>query len=733
MLGVLCMWTIIVTLIPIIITLLTFIFNQFFTKELRQGIKELHNIQREANQKNILCNGDFFRNILSAKGKIGAINVFCDSLPSKDKTKNHGRIKIKKEINRSYLLTGESGCGKSSFLKQDYIQHSYSLINRKFPFIHPINYLFSFSLYLTAIDLLELDEEKICVLKDKLEKLPITHTRLYLDGLDEMGEQFKSKKVIIEKLIQTMKLVPKCEVKIACRYNFLNKNNCKSFFSQGLFSSGYDYLEIDYWDSIALEDIAKKVLSNMNLKKALKNQPNDIVKKSKNWNRKFHKELRKKQKNVFKDAATFDKCLINSPLILMLFLYTNLFTSSEIIISNKNSKYELYDLFINAIGYTDGANKENIDKEKKILSKLAFDHFIKLNTSDFKRIKSIDTPDWNNLQYLRKLIKNPIYTGSEISFIHYSFLDFFIAFQYQLVLIDTNTKKSDYINVLGADYQNNIADFITDALQIYRPNDEIAKNMCNIYNSLIKNRKQTIRSFLAKNEIAFRLGRLWYSSKEVRNEISSFLKNIYYQDNYTFNDDKESEIHLAMLKRWIAIAGSLLHTKDGEEIELDYIKKMICFTYKDHNIADEAHRSQTLCFYGDVNGVSALDYRDINPETECNISIKKPINRLVSINNKESISLLKKNLNPRDSDLKIYCSRAFDLASIYCLLRFHGGKNELFINGLKQANNCKIDNITVNFENANPEREKIMKLLLNALKQPVLPDKIIINDVLSIN
>ena len=184
-------------------------------------------------------------------------------------------------------------------------------------------------------------------------------------------------------------------------------------------------------------------------------------------------------------------------------------------------------------------------------------------------------------------------------------------------------------------------------------------------------------------------------------------------------------MHLTMLKRWIAISGSLLHTKDGEEIELDYIKQMICYPYGTNNIADEVNRSQTLIFYGDVRGVSVLDYKDDNQETKCTISVKKRINRLLNLNNKDSFSLLSKKMNPRESDLKYYCFRAFDLASIYCLLRYHGGSNKLFIDELKKIKkNLKVQDIRVVFKDANPERERIMKLLLEALCKDTLPDRI---------
>ena len=714
-------------LLTIGVPLLGFIFLHIYTKEFRDGLKELRNIQRELDNNNSLYKGDFFRGILSSKGKKGVINVFIDGLPSKSQNKQ--RITLRNALNESYLIIGESGCGKSTFLHQDYIYHPITLFNRIFPYFHAINWLFSFSLFLSSTQIMNLDGDKIKRIRENYSFSRMKHTILYLDGLDELGSQFEIKKDLIIELINLMKNVNKCEIKIACRHNFAKRNNYfKDIFEDEHFASGYQVYEIDYWDSETLEDIAEKVLTNKKLKETLNNQSNEIQQKAKKWKRAFLKTLLKKHTKVFMTAPSFDKCLINSPLLLMLFLYTNLFTKDEIHISKNISKYELYDKFITAISESVNVNTNDLNEEKRILAEIAFEHFIKSNTPGFNRINFINESKLSRVDMLRKLIKKSIdKEGSEISFIHYSFLDFFVAYYYKLIILDKVLDTENCVKVLSVDYQNEIADFITDAIQLNKPNDKIADNMCKIYSSLMQIRKPkelTIYTFLAKKEIAFRLGRLVYSSKEVREKISDFLRNIYYNDEKTFSGDKDNDIHLAMLKRWIAIAGSLLNTEIGEEIELDYIKKMICNTY-DNNVADIANRSQTLVFYGDVTNVSALDYRDDDKKTECVISVRKRINRLLNINEKSYFDLLNKGLNPRDNALKYYCFRAFDLASIYCLLRFHGGSNQLFIDELNRINsNMKISDIKVVFKDANPQRERIMILLLDALSKKTLPEKI---------
>lgn len=711
-------------LLPIIISLLGFIFLHIYTKEFRDGLKELRIIQRELDNNNSLYKGDFFRGILSSKGKKGVINVFIDGLPAKSQKRT--RICLTNALNESYLIIGESGCGKSTFLYQDYIYHPFNLFNKIFPYFHAINWLSTFSLFLSSSQIMNLDSEKINRIRENYSFMRMKHTILYLDGLDELGSQFEVKRNLIIELIHLMKNANKCEIKIACRRNFADRNNYfKDIFEEEDFASGYQVYEIDYWDSDTLEDIAMKVLTNKKLKETINNQSNEIQQKAKKWRSVFLKTLSKRKTEVFKTEPSFDKCLINSPLLLMLFLYTNLFTKDDIDISKNISKYELYEKFITAISESVNVNNNKLNEEKRILAEIAFEHFIKSKTP---RINYINESKLSSVDMLRKLIKKSIDKEScEISFIHYSFLDYFVAYYYQLSIFNRELVHEICVKVLSVDYQNEIADFITDALQLNKPNDRIAENMCKFYFSLMQiraPRKRTIDTFLAKKEIVFRLGRLFYSSKKEREQISDFLRKIYFNDEKTFEGDEDYDIHLAMLKRWIAIAGSLLNTKIGEEIELDYIKKMICNTY-DNNVEDIANRSQTLVFYGDVTNVSSLDYRDIDSKTECVKSVRKRVNRLLTINEKSNIDLLKRNLNPRFYELKNYCFRAFDLASIYCLLRFHGGSNKLFVDELKRIKpRMKITDINVVFEDSNSERERIMQLLLDALTNEKLPEKI---------
>lgn len=710
-----------------ILQIIEFFFQQIFNKDLRDGLNKLRVIQREAERNNGLYNGDFFRGILSSKGKKGIINVYIDGLPSKSQKEK--RIFILNAVNKSYLLIGDSGCGKSTFLHQDYIQHPFTLINRTLPLINLYNYFFTFSLFLSANQIMDLDDERIQEIKDNYAFSRIKHTILYLDGLDELGNQYTSKKDLIIKLINLMKIADKCEVKISCRPNFaIRNNNFKDLFTAEKFPGGYEEYEIDYWDSATLSKIAENVLKNKNLNETIKNQSDEIRKKAKKWKKSLLIELSKRPSAVFRNAPSFDKCLINSPLALMLFLYINLFTKDDISLSKKLSKYELYEKFINAIGESEGASSHKLEEEKKILSKIFFEHFVKPAADDSERISKSKL---SGVNYLLKLIKKQIDSEDrEISFIHYSFFDFFIAYYYQLIILDEGSDTKSCVKVLGEDYQNDVADFITDVIELKKPNDIIATKMYSIYSSLLPIRSDknlTINTFLAKKEIAFRLGRMDYSSKQERENVSNFLKEKYYNDDKTFAGDTDRAFHLAMLKRWLAISGSLLNTEAGEEIELDYIKKMIC-NPKENNLEDLANRSQTLVFYGDVPDVSALDYRDDNPSTVCATAIRKRINRLLNINDKASYELLNSELNPRELALKSYCFRAFDLASIYCLLRFHYGSNKLFVEELRRLNpKLKIKDIRVIFENANPEREKIMKLLIDALSNKTLPEKIILN------
>jgi len=515
----------------------------------------------------------------------------------------------------SFILHGGAGTGKSMLLRNHYL---HTCKKERFA-----QCLFYDSSMLNAPINVALDTINQNIISSRFRNIFI-----YLDGIDETD---KANEQFFEMIINRYPS-KKIYFRISCRDKFFDQIANSSLQSeQHLFENFYTTIK---WSDNALIRYVECLITNDGL--LTEYNKSELIK-------------------IFKEMPQESWSIIdNSPLMCQL-LYNIIKNNHNYKLeSNKFAFYKSF--FLNSVLVNYPA------KDSKLLefAQSVFDVFDNHRYLEYNKV----------FEYILKPFN--ISEGNYALLKHETFKEFLIAYCY-----NESLENIDYrtINVISHAYTNDIADFITEGL-LLKNVDEMKNAFIRLYNYTKEDNSENLdelnsairclsaeKFFRLKYEIIFRLGRLHYDSVEQKKTIINFLTDIYMNDNNISNlPSDNTDYWLAVLKRCCAISSSFLC---GYDIEMDYVEKMLDWRHKQYQPNfDLANRSHTLYFYGDiVNDNDIFGYIDREANCSCDKALHKRINRLSQINDKTDID------DMTDKELRKYCFRLFDIATIYTFIK----------------------------------------------------------------
>ena len=583
----------------------------------------------------------------------------------------------------SYILKGQAGSGKSSFLQADYFFNSKKGNG-------DVN---SCYVYLTADKILHFFQEdsNYADFVKNLAQSKYKKIYLYLDGIDEIDEQtfaqIKSRIVNLSTATNTPKII----YKVSCRKKFYD-----SYLSLEENKDFIELIKVDFeltdWTVEQLKEVGLQYVSIF----SAENLPQQRVELAQNavLNQQHWQEY------------------INSPLLMKMYVYIMLYNPSQI---NLTNSYQFYSDFVQSMVITSMAKKGQptsfalVNQQLDDFASKVFDAY-----AERKKVIPIDS-------CLPNLTKEVLSQGQkESTLVHETFFEYFVARNY------VNNVKNDHVSaktlqVLAQSYANNYSDFITDAIKMLVQDglaEELTKKLVFIYsrtlsaenlqklrwdflghpfdNTLLDSLDATSAQnnakmlFVLKYEIIFRLGRI------VENNplAVEFLQFVYHNDKNVYVDT-DADYYLVVLKRCCAISASFL---SAEQIELDYVEQMLNFLPTYNPNYDLANRSHTLLFYGDVPNVGIFQFQDNIITYAYQKAFAKRIARL-SNHLPTDLSQMQ---SPKVK--RTYLFRLFDLATIYTFVSFKG--HTLTADELQIVQNCNVC-----FDGASKERNSLMKLI----------------------
>lgn len=538
----------------------------------------------------------------------------------------------------SYILRGEAGAGKSTYMRKLFCSRHKNLF-----------YILADLLTSKAVlffNAKELFREGTIKRVSQLVKYA-QYRKVYLlcDGLDELGED----EDIIRKTIEDIYFLHQAQYNGKMNLIVSGRDSCIIKYEHSLkfaqlFSKHYSVVE---WSNADIERLLYHIINSS----------------KKEWKKSVRKLAEKKdfaQKVAYNPMKCKMLCIIviakkdidvvnieQNSYMLYLAFFKCLFEHEY-----QRMQYQFYD--------------ESLDNTLKEIARFAFERYISSGyNTNAERIE----------ERMIKLIWN------KDNFIHHTYEEFFVAYYYldSLRTCDKNDIKRA-VEVLSRLYNNSYADYISAGFKSEKGQEKetINKLVYIYYFTLPKENKRALLSMPGytlhdlmtdknverinqlqikkldkihylnlKYEITFRLGRL------NTDYALPILKYIYFYDCLAIYKKFElTSYELTILKRQCAVSASFLC---GTEIEIDYVQKMLpnSLTY-DANY-DLVNRSHTLIYYGDVLNTDVHSFKD---DGNANWDHAR----------ETRIERLRKRPTAYNMDDKIAYFRLFDLATIYTFL-----------------------------------------------------------------